>query len=180
MASFQLENTPNPNTIKVNADQLLYAGTIEYHKNIESSSEFANEVFTTDGVEGVFILKDFFTITKKEDSSFNDITPKVLDIVSRFLNEGKTLGQAAGTPDEAVRDLTDTEKKIVDVLEKYVRPAVAQDGGDITYHSFEDGIVYLQMKGACSGCPSSTATLKQGIETMMQRMVPEVHTVEAV
>jgi len=180
MASFQLENTPNPNTVKVNADQLLYAGTIEYQKALTPNSQFAKDAFEIEGVEGIFILKDFFTITKSDEASFNEVTPKVLDLVTSYLNEGKSLGEDVVGAPEASRELTETEKKIVDVLDKYVRPAVAQDGGDITYHSFQDGTVYLQMKGACSGCPSSTATLKQGIETMMQRMIPEVHTVEAV
>lgn len=179
MASFQLENTPNPNTVKVNCDEMLYAGTVEYQKSFTPNSDFAKDAFEIDGVEGIFILKDFFTITKSDSASFNDVTPKVLDLVTKYLSEGKSLGENVATATNS-RELSDTEKKIVDVLEKYVRPAVAQDGGDIVYHSFEQGTVYLQMKGACSGCPSSTATLKQGIETMMQRMVPEVHTVEAV
>ena len=179
MASFQLENTPNPNTVKVNCDEMLYAGTIEYQKAITPDSEFAKEAFEIDGVEGIFILKDFFTITKADNASFNYVTTKVLDLVTSYLTSGKSLGEKTAASTET-RELTEVEQKICDVLEKYVRPAVAQDGGDIVYHSFTEGTVYLQMKGSCSGCPSSTATLKQGIETMMQRMVPEVHTVEAV
>jgi Fe-S cluster biogenesis protein NfuA len=179
MASFQMENTPNPNTIKVNASELLYAGTIEYQRAKNSDAEFAQEVFAIDGVEGIFILKDFMTITKSDSVSFSNITPKVLDIVSKYLTQGKSLGQNVSATEEA-RDYSEVEQRILDVLEKYVRPAVAQDGGDIQYHGFKDGIVFVQMRGSCAGCPSSTATLKHGIETMMLRMVPEVRAVEEI
>ncbi|MCB0279496.1 MAG: NifU family protein [Calditrichaeota bacterium] len=179
MAEFRLENTPNPNTIKINVDQMIYAGTIEYLKNRKTNSEFAQEIFKIDGVEGVFILKDFLTVTKAEDASFNDITPKVLDMVNLFIEKQKSFGEIKNVVSDE-KELGEVEQKIVDILNKYVRPAVAQDGGDITYNDFRDGTVYLQMKGSCSGCPSSTMTLKNGIERMLQNYVPEVQSVEAV
>lgn len=180
MANFRLENTPNPHTIKVNSDTLLHAGTIEYKREKETNSEFANEVFAIDGVEGIFILKDFLTITKGEAAKFNEITPKVIDILNAYLSDGKSLGDSAPAAVEERGDLSEVETKIHDVLDKYVRPAVAQDGGDVTFQEFTDGILYVKMIGSCHGCPSSTATLKGGIERMMNNMVPEVHTVEAI
>lgn len=179
MAEFRLENTPNPNTVKINVDQLIYAGTIEYLKSRKTNSEFAQEIFKIDGIEGAFILKDFLTVTKTEDSSFNDITPKVLDLINKFIAEQKSFGEIS-VEKTVDKDLGEVEQKIVDILNKYVRPAVAQDGGDITYNDFRDGTVYLEMKGSCSGCPSSTMTLKNGIERMLQNYVPEVQSVEAV
>jgi NFU1 iron-sulfur cluster scaffold homolog, mitochondrial len=179
MSEFKLENTPNPNTIKVNIGQLIYAGTIEYQKNKNTNSEFANEIFKIDGIDGIFILKDFLTITKSDESSFKDLTPSALEIIQKFITENKSFGESEMVEEED-RDYNELELKIVDVLDKYVRPAVAQDGGDVTFDSFKDGTVYLQMKGSCSGCPSSVMTLKNGIERMMTNFVPEVHSVEAV
>ena len=179
MAEFKLENTPNPNTIKVNIGQLIYAGTIEYQKNKKTNSDFANTMFAIDGIDGIFILKDFLTITKSEDASFKDITEKAIETIQSFITENKSFGESEAKEEEN-RDYNELELKIVDVLDKYVRPAVAQDGGDVTFDSFKDGTVYLQMKGSCSGCPSSVMTLKNGIERMMTNFVPEVHSVEAV
>ena len=179
MAEFRLENTPNPNTIKINIDQMIYAGTIEYQKSKTTSSEFANDAFAIDGVEGIFILKDFLTVTKAENSNFDDITAKVLDLINSYIDQQKSFGEIKEVLEES-QELDEVEQKIVDILEKYVRPAVAQDGGDIVFNNFRDGTVYLQMKGSCSGCPSSTMTLKNGIERMLQNYVPEVSSVEAV
>lgn len=178
MANFRLENTPNPNTIKINSDTLLHAGTIEFKKEKETNSEFAKEAFALDGVIGIFILKDFLTITKDESAKFNEITPKVIDILNNYITAGKSLGDVV--QEEARGDVSEIEGKILDVLDKYIRPAVAQDGGDVTFQEFTDGTLYVKMVGSCHGCPSSTATLKGGIERMMNNMVPEVHTVEAV
>jgi Fe-S cluster biogenesis protein NfuA len=178
MANFRLENTPNPNTIKINSDTLLHAGTIEFKREKETNSEFAKEVFKVEGVEGIFILKDFLTVTKNESAKFNEITPKVIDLLNEYITAGKSLGDVVAV--ESRGDLTDIETKIHDVLDKYIRPAVAQDGGDVTFQEFTDGTLYVKMIGSCHGCPSSTATLKGGIERMMSNMVPEVHTVEAV
>jgi Fe-S cluster biogenesis protein NfuA len=178
MANFKLENTPNPNTIKVISDTLLFAGTIEYQKIRGSSSEFALALFEIEGLESVFILKDFMTITKKSESSFSAITAKALEVLNTYLSNGIGLGER---PVEKVeQNFSDVEKKILDVLDKYIRPAVAQDGGDVSFHEFKEGTLYVKMIGSCNGCPSSTATLKGGIERMMQNMVPEVHTVESV
>lgn len=178
MANFRLENTPNPNTIKINSDTLLHAGTIEYKREKESNSEFAKDAFKIVGVDGIFILKDFLTVTKSDAARFNDITPHIIDLVNNYLTEGKSLGDMQSQASD--ENLSEIEKKIHGVLDKYVRPAVAQDGGDITYQEFKDGTLYVKMAGSCHGCPSSTATLKNGIERMMNNMVPEVHTVEAV
>lgn len=179
MIKFRFENTPNPNTIKMNADTLLYAGTVEYKRDRQSDAPFAQDVFQIDGVEGIFILKDFMTITKAVDAKFNDITPHVIDLVNTYLTDGKSLAPVSQSK-ASEEELSEVEQKIHDVLNKYVRPAVAQDGGDVTFQEFKDGTLFVKMVGSCHGCPSSTATLKGGIERMMSNMVPEVHTVEAV
>lgn len=180
MANFRFENTPNPNTIKINSDILLHAGTVEYHREKDSDADFAKDVFKVEGVKSIFILKDFLTVTKEDTADFNDITPFVIDTMNSYLKDNKSFAPVNEKPEQDSSNFTEVETKIHDVLDKYVRPAVAQDGGDVTYHEFKDGILYVKMVGSCHGCPSSVATLKGGIERMMQNMVPEVHTVEAV
>ena len=136
-----------------------------------------------DGVVGVFLGSDFITITKKEDFLWEHIKPALLGTIMDFLQSGeKILNEESEDSSDDIHEGPDSEtvKKIIDLLDTRVRPAVAQDGGDITFQSFEEGVVYLHMQGACAGCPSSTMTLKMGIENLLKHYIPEVNEVRPV
>lgn len=168
------EQTPNPATMKFLTTKLLVSGSLDF-ANQESAQEspFAKELFKFSFIKGVFFASNFITITKEEGIEWDDITA----ILKEFI-KGAIESEIKITTETEVQTQefsgTDAEKKIQQVLEDYVRPAVEQDGGAIHYKSFNDGIVTVVLKGACSGCPSSTITLKSGIENLLKRMVPGV------
>ena len=150
--------------------------------NIESSP-LAKKLFDVEGVVGVFLGSDFITITKKEDFLWEHIKPALLGTIMDFLQSGEEiLNNDSRDTSHEIHEGPDSEiiKKITDLLDTRVRPAVAQDGGDITFQSFQKGIVYLHMQGACAGCPSSTMTLKMGIENLLRHYIPEVTEVRPV
>jgi Fe-S cluster biogenesis protein NfuA len=181
----QTEETPNPATLKFLPGQtVLGAGTANFSKgdNIESSP-IAKKLFDVEGVVGVFLGSDFITITKKEDFLWEHIKPALLGTIMDFLQSGEEI--LSKDTEESIHEThegPDSEivKKITDLLDTRVRPAVAQDGGDITFQSFQEGVVYLHMQGACAGCPSSTMTLKMGIENLLKHYIPEVTEVRPV
>ena len=182
----QTEETPNPATLKFLPGQtVLGAGTANFSEgdNIESSP-LAKKLFDVEGVVGVFLGSDFITITKKEDFLWEHIKPALLGTIMDFLQSGEEILNEDNTRDSMheTHEGPDSEivKKITDLLDTRVRPAVAQDGGDITFQSFQEGIVYLHMQGACAGCPSSTMTLKMGIENLLKHYIPEVTEVRPV
>jgi Fe-S cluster biogenesis protein NfuA len=172
----QTEQTPNPATLKfLPGREVLSRGTADF-PNSESSyrSPLAQRLFDVDGVAGVFLGSDFITITKAGDRDWYVLKPSILGVIMEHFTAGRpVLLEEAGDADTEVED-DEVVAQIKELIETRVRPAVAMDGGDITFDSFEDGVVYLHMKGACSGCPSSTATLKAGIENMLRHYVPEV------
>ena len=181
----QTEETPNPATLKFLPGQtVLGTGTANFSDgdNIESSP-LAQKLFDVEGVVGVFLGSDFITITKKEDFLWEHIKPALLGTIMDFLQSGEEIlnNDSKDTSNE-IHEGPDSEiiKKITDLLDTRVRPAVAQDGGDITFQSFQEGIVYLHMQGACAGCPSSTMTLKMGIENLLRHYIPEVTEVRPV
>ena len=181
----QTEETPNPATLKFLPGQtVLGAGTANFSKgdNIESSP-IAKKLFDVEGVVGVFLGSDFITITKKEDFLWEHIKPALLGTIMDFLQSGEEI--LSKNTEESIHEThegphSEIVKKITDLLDTRVRPAVAQDGGDITFQSFQEGIVYLHMQGACAGCPSSTMTLKMGIENLLKHYIPEVTEVRPV
>jgi len=177
----QTEATPNPSTLKFIPEQTIMAqGTANFNdKDAAARSPLATRLFGVEGVDSIFLGSDFITVTKEEDKDWQVLKPMILEALMNHFSSGEDIvqadaedasGEAAGEDDEIV-------KQIKELLETRVRPAVAQDGGDIIFHKFEDGIVYLTMLGACSGCPSSGATLKHGIENMLRYYVPEVQEV---
>ncbi len=181
----QTEETPNPATLKFLPGQtVLGTGTANFSDGDNTeSSPLAKKLFGVDGVVGVFLGSDFITITKKEDFLWEHIKPALLGTIMDFLQSGEQiLNEESGDSSEDVHEGPDSEtvKKIIDLLDTRVRPAVAQDGGDITFQSFEEGVVYLHMQGACAGCPSSTMTLKMGIENLLKHYIPEVNEVRPV
>ncbi len=167
------ESTPNPATMKFLVNKLLVNGSIDFpSKESAESSAFAKELFKFNFVKGVFFASNFVTITKSEDSNWEDIESILKEFVKGAVeSELKIQDQQQ---EEVNFEGTEVEKKIQQVLYDYVRPAVEQDGGAIAYRSFNEGVVTVELRGACSGCPSSTITLKAGIENLLKRMVPEV------
>ena len=182
----QTEATPNPATLKfIPGKTVLGDGTADYRDAAEASlSPLAQRLFGIDGVRGVFLGSDFISVTKGE-SEWQHLKPAILGAIMEHYMSGAPVveGSAGDTGMEgADYDPKDEEtvKTIKELIETRVRPAVANDGGDIVFHGFRDGIVYLHMRGACAGCPSSTATLRGGIERLLQHFCPEVMEVRPV
>ena len=182
----QTESTPNPATLKFLPGQtVLKTGTIDFpDASTSGQSPLAGGIFAVDGVTGVFLGTDFITVTKAETADWDHIKPAILGAVMEHFQSGQpVLAQDAEISSaHASHDGPDEEivGQIKDLLDSRVRPAVAQDGGDITFHGFDRGVVYLHMKGACAGCPSSTLTLKMGIENLLRHYIPEVTEVRPV
>jgi len=181
----QTESTPNPATLKFLPGQpVLETGTADFPAaDTASKSPLARRVFAVEGVTGVFFGMDFVTVTKIDATEWDHIKPAILGAIMEHYQSGQPAleGEAAQAghathdgPDSAIVD------QIKELLDTRVRPAVAQDGGDITFHGFDQGIVYLHMQGACAGCPSSTLTLKMGIENLLRHYIPEVVEVRPV
>jgi len=182
----QTEQTPNPQTLKFLPGKVVMEDGTAFFQNIEdaSNSPFAKRLFDVEGVEGVFFGSDFITITKDQSLDWQVLKPLILGSIMDHYNSGdETIITNNKIQQNSLKvDETDTDivKQIKELLDTRVRPAVAMDGGDIIYDSFKDGVVYLEMQGACSGCPSSTATLKMGIENMLKHYVPEVREVKPI
>ncbi|MGC0372266.1 MAG: hypothetical protein DGJ47_000975 [Rickettsiaceae bacterium] len=181
----QTEDTPNPNAIKFLPGSIISPdGPIFFHKQEEalSKSPLALKLFDIENVQSVFYGQDFITITKKEESSWDLLKPEILTTIMDHLVSGMPVFEATAEKETAIdlENASEVEKQIIEIIDTRVRPSVAMDGGDIIYKKFENGIVYLQLRGACSGCPSSSITLKNGIESMLQHFVPEVKSVEAI
>ncbi len=183
----QTESTPNPNTMKFLPGKDVLGSKTAFFTDKENAkqSPLALALFVLADIRAVFFGGDFITVTKTESSSWEILRPQIHTTVMEHYQSGLPLMQAAPeAKSTAQASYSENDQEIVDqikeLLESRVRPAVAQDGGDIIFHSYEDGIVKLEMHGACSGCPSSTATLKSGIENMLKHYVPEVISVEAV
>ncbi len=177
----QTETTPNPATLKfIPGKTVLEQGTANLTSVEEAqSSPLAQKLFAIEGVTAIFFADAFITITKTEARDWDVMKPAVLGAIMEHYTSGDPIFLASAGGDEGASEEEDSEiiQQIKHLLETRVRPAVAQDGGDIVFHRFEDGIVYLTMQGACHGCPSSTATLKMGIENMLRHYVPEVKEV---
>jgi Fe-S cluster biogenesis protein NfuA len=179
----QTEPTPNPATLKfLPGRAVMDAGTANFTEpEAAKISPLAESLFALGGVTGVYLGADFITVSKAADLDWLNLKPVVLGAIMDHFTSGRPVMSGAATAAEPGAD-EDSEvvSQIKELLETRVRPAVAQDGGDIIFHSFEDGVVYLHMQGSCSGCPSSTATLKAGIENMLRHYVPEVQEVRPV
>jgi len=178
----QTEATPNPATLKFlpGTEVMGSTGTANFTDAESASvSPLAARLFDIDGVDGVFLGSDFVTVTKDENTAWDVVKPRVLAAVMDHFTGGQAV-MNPGLEQAGNEDDSEVVKQIKELLETRVRPAVAQDGGDIVFRSFEDGVVFLHMQGACAGCPSSTATLKNGIENMMRHYIPEVQEVRAV
>ncbi|WP_126974602.1 NifU family protein [Frigidibacter oleivorans] len=184
----QTESTPNPATLKFLPGQsVLEMGTADFPSaDTAEASPLARRIFAVSGVAGVFFGTDFVTVTKTDAVAWEHVKPAILGAIMEHFQSGAPVmegaGAAAAAGGHAAHDGPDGEivKQIKDLLDTRVRPAVAQDGGDITFHGFDRGVVYLHMQGACAGCPSSTLTLKMGIENLLRHYIPEVIEVRPV
>jgi Fe-S cluster biogenesis protein NfuA len=182
----QTEQTPNPATLKfLPGRAVMNAGTADFpDREAARRSPLAERLFELSQVTGVFLGSDFITVTKDEGADWYQLKPAILAAIMEHFTAGRPVldpgfeGAEAAAPADAEED--ETVAQIKELLETRVRPAVAMDGGDIIFHDYEDGIVYLHMQGSCSGCPSSTATLKAGIENMLRHYIPEVVEVRQV
>lgn len=185
----QTETTPNPATLKfLPGRDVLPGATLEMRSAVDAeASPLAQKLFAIDGVSGVFYGSDFITVTKA-GGEWQHLKPAILGAIMEHYLSGEPLVSAAsagaGDPGDGEEFFEEADAETVDtikeLIETRVRPAVAMDGGDITFRGYREGVVYLNMKGACSGCPSSTATLKQGIENLLRHFVPEVQGVQPV
>jgi Fe-S cluster biogenesis protein NfuA len=181
----QTESTPNPATLKfLPGREVLGTGTADFPSaEAAETSPLARRIFEAAGVAGVFFGPDFVTVTKAEGDDWSHIKPSILGAIMEHYQSGEPAIQGSiGAVDHATHDGPDAEivGQIKELLDTRVRPAVAQDGGDITFHGFDRGVVYLHMQGACAGCPSSTMTLKMGIENLLRHYIPEVTEVRPV
>ena len=189
LISIYTEMTPNPETMKFVANKLLYPGKSVDFQDEESAkpSPLAMELFSFPFIKSVFIASNFVTLTKtNETEDWQDVIPSIKQFLKEYLEEGKTIineeeiaSRKPASSNEVSLDDGDVVKRIKELLENYVKPAVEMDGGAIQFKSYEDGRVNLMLQGSCSGCPSSMITLKAGIEGMMKRMIPEVREVVA-
>ena len=186
IVSIYTEMTPNPETMKFVANKLLYPGkSIDFPEEASATpSPLAKELFAFPFIRSVFIASNFVTLTKTPDTQWEDVIPNVREFLKQYLEEGKVvvneeLVVKKVDSNTVNADDTDVVKRIKELLENYVKPAVEMDGGAISYKGYDNGTVKLMMQGSCSGCPSSMVTLKAGIEGMMKRMIPEVKEVVA-
>ena len=179
----QTESTPNPNSLKFLSEKVISAiGTEEFQKDKSKNlqNKFIKELLEFKGVELILLSKNFLSVKKTEDVSWTELKPMVISHLNDYFekNEGPILKEN-NTPDNSIKDDDETVKKIIDVLDTKIRPAVAKDGGDIKFKSFENGVVKVELQGSCSGCPSSLMTLKQGVQNLLKHYVKEVNSVEA-
>ena len=178
-----LEFTPNPNTLKYSVNrQLLERGAVNFVKkdDAESRSPLAAKLFAIPGISAVMLGKNFVTVTKTEEGDWDLVHKSSSSVIETHLSKNEPVLTDAELQPEHKGGQTEIENKIREILDTEIRPAVAMDGGDITFEKYEDGVVYLYLQGACSGCPSSTATLKVGIETRLRDAIPEIQEVVSI
>ena len=176
----QTEVTPNPNSLKfIPGKKVSNSGPYEITSKDETQNTLVRNLLSINGVEGIFLGEDFISINKKEIIKWDEIKHIVISFINDFYSEGKEF-VIDESLEEQNSNLDDLEQKIVKILDEKIRPAVARDGGDIKFKEFKDGVVKVQLQGSCSGCPSSTMTLKQGVQNLLCHYLPEVKEVVAI
>ena len=176
----QTEITPNPNSLKFLPGKTVSShGSFEITKKDETNNELVRNLLSVNGVEGIFLGKDFISINKYDDVSWDEVKHIIISLINDFYSSGKDCVIEKDL-NEINENLKDIEKKIVKLLDEKIRPAVAKDGGDIKFKEYKDGVVKVQLQGSCSGCPSSTATSKQGVQNLLCHYIPEVKEVRAI
>ena len=176
----QTEVTPNPNSLKfLPGKKVSNSGPYEITNKDQINNELVRNILSVNGVEGIFLGQDFISVNKTDQIKWDEIKHIVISFINDFYSEGKefVIDESLG---EQNSNLDELEKKIVKILDEKIRPAVARDGGDIKFKEFKDGVVKVQLQGSCSGCPSSTMTLKQGVQNLLCHYLPEVKEVVAI
>ena len=176
----QTEITPNPNSLKfLPGKKVSISGPYEILKKDGVKNDLVRNILSVNGVEGIFLGEDFISVSKKDTIVWDDIKHIVISLINDFYSDGKefVIGESL---EEQYSNLDEIEKKIVKILDQKIRPAVARDGGDIKFKEFKNGVVKVQLQGSCSGCPSSTMTLKQGVQNLLCHYLPEVKEVQAI
>ena len=176
----QTEITPNPNSLKFLPGKIVSnGGSFEITKKDDIQNELIRNILSINGVEGIFLGREFISVNKYDEISWDEIKHIVISLINDFYATGKEF-VINKSLNEVNEDLNEIEKKIVQILDQKIRPAVAKDGGDIKFKEFKNGTVKVQLQGSCSGCPSSTMTLKQGVQNLLCHYIPEVKQVEAI
>ena len=176
----QTEVTPNPNSLKfLPGKKVSNSGHYEITKKNDLNNDLVRNIMSINGVKGVFLAEDFISVNKIPSSNWDEIKHIVISLINEFYSDGKDFVIDENLT-ETNEDLKEIEQKIIKILDQKIRPAVARDGGDIKFKSFKDGVVSVQLQGSCSGCPSSTLTLKQGVQNLLCHYLPEVKEVIAV
>ena len=176
----QTETTPNPNSLKfLPGKTVSNGGSFEITKKDDVKNELIRNLMSVNGVEGIFLSREFISINKYDDTSWDEIKHIVISLINDFYSSGKDY-VIDKNPFEINENLGELEKKIIKILDQKIKPAVAKDGGDIKFKEFKNGVVKVELKGSCSGCPSSTMTLKNGVQNLLSHYIPEVKSVEAI
>jgi len=179
----QTESTPNPNSLKFLSEKVISSiGTEEFQKNksLDYPNLFIKELLGFKGVELVLLSKNFLSVKKSDEVTWNELKPMVISHLNHYFeNNNEPILSEKNKSSKLVAENDETVKKIIDVLDTKIRPAVARDGGDIKFKSFDKGVVKVELQGSCSGCPSSLMTLKQGVQNLLKHYVKEVNSVEA-
>ena len=177
----QTQKTPNPNSLKfLPGRKVSNDGPYEILKKEETKNTLIRNILSINGVTGIFLGEDFLSVNKSETENWEDMQHIIISYINEFYAEGNTYIIDKSNNKQTVENLDEIEKKIVHILETKVRPAVARDGGDIKFKEYKDGKVKVELQGSCSGCPSSTMTLKQGVQNLLSHYIPEVKEVLAV
>ena len=177
----QIQETPNPNSLKfIPGKKVSSIGSVELTKKEDTNNDLLKNIFSINGVESIFLGDDFLSVNKNEKVNWEDIKHIVISLINEFYSDGKDLILGKISKSDEKKDFKEVEKKIIKILETKIKPAVARDGGDIKFVAFKEGIVTVQLQGSCSGCPSSTITLKRGVENLLTHYIPDVKQVEAI
>ena len=174
----QTLNTPNPNSLKfLPGEKVSLSGPIEFTEKTQTKNELIRNILSVNGVLGIFLSNDFLSVSKEQNKDWEDIKHIIISFINEYYSEGKKFVYEKKLEKNKQDNLDEIEKKIIKLLETKIRPAVAKDGGDIKFKEFKDGKVKVELQGSCSGCPSSTMTLKQGVENLLKHYIPEVNEV---
>ena len=177
----QTQETPNPNSLKFIPGKLVSNnGSFEINNKDEVNNDLIRNILSISGVTGIFLGEDFLSVNKKENINWEDVKHIIISLINEFYSDGKEFIIDKKLDDEKQADFDEIEKQIIKILDTKIKPAVARDGGDIKFKEFKNGVVTVQLQGSCSGCPSSTMTLKQGVQNLLCHYIPEVKEVIAV
>ena len=177
----QTQITPNPNSLKFIPDKKVSnSGSLEITNKDEINNDLVRNIFSINGVTGIFLDEDFLSVNKTENTNWEDVKHIVISLINEFYSAGNEFVINKNVDSKKKDDFSEIEKQIIKILETKIKPAVAKDGGDIKFKEFKNGVVTVQLQGSCSGCPSSTMTLKQGVQNLLCHYIPDVKEVVAI